>query len=203
MLYRDSPVAAFAFSRSISKDFPSIVDPNRSCFSLEQWFINMGEDMPSSLNPAEQAMRLDGLNTLQEDYLQKVDVSSMAFSLESREPLLDQTIIEWAMRLPLTWKLKGSRNKYLLRKLLYRYVPQKVVDRPKQGFVVPIELLPASNPESSGVGILNVKAFSSRSFPVEQQQILKLFRLHESGKRNVYTRCFGRFSCFWIFIPRD
>ena len=52
-------------------------------------------------------MRLDSFYTLPDDYLQKVDVASMAFSLESREPLLDQDVVEWAMKLPLKWKLRG------------------------------------------------------------------------------------------------
>ena len=83
-------------------------------------------------------MRLDAIYTLADDYLQKVDVASMAFSLESREPLLDHELVEWAMRLPVKWKLRRGSNKYLLRKLASRYVPRDILDRPKQGFGVPI-----------------------------------------------------------------
>ncbi len=72
-------------------------------------------------------MRLDALYTLPDDYLQKVDVASMLFSLESRDPLLDQDLVEWAMKLPLEWKLRGGTSKYLLRKLAYRYVPRQIL----------------------------------------------------------------------------
>ena len=99
----------------------------------------MSNISPDGLHPAEQGMRLDAFYTLPDDYLQKVDIASMAFSLESRDPLLDHELVEWAMKLPLKWKLKGGVNKYLLRKLAYRYVPRNILDRPKQGFGVPID----------------------------------------------------------------
>ena len=60
----------------------------------------------------------------------------MAFSLESREPLLDDDLVEWGTRFPLAWKLRAGRNKWLLRRLAGRFVPAELLDRPKQGFVV-------------------------------------------------------------------
>jgi asparagine synthase (glutamine-hydrolysing) len=63
----------------------------------------------------------------------------MAFSLEAREPLLDHDVVEWGLRLPLAWKLRVGRNKGLLRRLAARYVPDEILDRPKQGFVVPMD----------------------------------------------------------------
>jgi asparagine synthase (glutamine-hydrolysing) len=62
----------------------------------------------------------------------------MANSLETRAPLLDHRIIEFAYRLPLKYKLRQGIGKKILREVLYRYVPQKLVDRPKMGFSIPL-----------------------------------------------------------------
>ena len=72
------------------------------------------------------------------DNLVKTDRASMSVSLEMRLPLLDKDIIEFAWRTPNTMKVKNGTSKYLLRQLLYQYVPQELIDRPKMGFSVPV-----------------------------------------------------------------
>ncbi|TAD77570.1 MAG: amidotransferase 1, exosortase A system-associated [Sphingomonadales bacterium] len=72
------------------------------------------------------------------DILTKVDRTSMAVSLEAREPLLDHRLVEFAARLPEGMRVRGSTGKYLLKKSLERYLPQDILYRPKQGFVTPI-----------------------------------------------------------------
>jgi asparagine synthase (glutamine-hydrolysing) len=72
------------------------------------------------------------------DILTKVDRTSMAVSLEAREPLLDQRLVEFAARLPEGMRVRGSTGKYLLKKSLERYLPNDILYRPKQGFVTPI-----------------------------------------------------------------
>ena len=72
------------------------------------------------------------------DILTKVDRTSMAVSLEAREPLLDHRLVEFAARLPEGMRVKGSVGKHLLKKTLERYLPHDILYRPKQGFVTPI-----------------------------------------------------------------
>ena len=132
--------AMIASIRSIAKDFGDVLgqDALGCTFGLSDLFAKEAKILPKSLSASEQMMRLDAMLTLPDDYLQKVDVSSMAYSLEMREPLLDHKLVEWAMKLPHTWKIKNGTNKYLLRKLAYRYIPRELLDRPKKGFEVPI-----------------------------------------------------------------
>jgi len=72
------------------------------------------------------------------DILTKVDRTSMAVSLEAREPLLDHRLVEFAARLPEGMRVRGSVGKHLLKKSLERYLPNDILYRPKQGFVTPI-----------------------------------------------------------------
>ena len=69
----------------------------------------------------------------------KVDRATMGVALEGREPLLDHKIIEFALALPDDLKIKGNTTKYLLRQVLYRHVPKEMIERPKQGFSIPVQ----------------------------------------------------------------
>lgn len=82
---------------------------------------------------------IDFKTYLPDNILVKVDRASMAASLESREPFLDHKILEFAGSLPLNFKIRDGQSKYILKKILYKHIPQKLVDRPKQGFDVPID----------------------------------------------------------------
>ena len=179
--------SAFAFARSIAKDFRGVLLPEvlEHTQSLRQLFGKTCAEFASGLSSVEQAMRLDAAYTLPDDYLQKVDVASMAFSLEARDPLLDQELVEWAMRLPLEWKFRRGRNKYLLRKLAYRYVPQELLDRPKQGFGVPIDRWLRGPLREWAEERLNDNSLYQR-MPLNRARVDELFALHLSGARNVY-----------------
>jgi asparagine synthase (glutamine-hydrolysing) len=92
----------------------------------------------ASRDPLDRSLYLDVKTYLVDDILTKVDRMSMAVSLETREPLLDHRLLEFAATVPVSLKLRGGRSKYLLRRLLERKVPRSIVERAKRGFEAPI-----------------------------------------------------------------
>jgi asparagine synthase (glutamine-hydrolysing) len=96
--------------------------------------LDLGERAPDALR----MMYCDAVSYLPGDILCKVDRASMAVSLETRVPFLDHRVAEVAARIPLSMKVGSRRGKLIVRRLLDRYVPRELVERPKAGFQVPV-----------------------------------------------------------------
>jgi asparagine synthase (glutamine-hydrolysing) len=91
-----------------------------------------------SLPELEQMMLCDYKTYMANDILTKVDRASMNVSIEAREPLIDHKIIEFIAKVPTSIKYKENQGKYLLKKILYKYIPKELIERPKSGFQVPL-----------------------------------------------------------------
>ncbi len=87
---------------------------------------------------AARMMVWDMLTYLPDDILCKVDRAAMGVSLETRVPLLDPDVVELAWRMPMHMRIRGQTSKWALRQILYRHVPQSLIDRPKAGFSIPV-----------------------------------------------------------------
>jgi len=103
----------------------------------ETWLRQVG--MNASFQDAKQHMMfMDVMTYLPDDILVKVDRAAMANSLETRVPFLDHRVVELAWRLPTAMKMHEGKTKWILRQVLYQYVPQQLIERPKAGFTIPL-----------------------------------------------------------------
>ncbi len=125
----------------LSEDFESYYNnlisywPNSTIVSAENEIKNK---FLNDLGNIENMMLADQLNYLPNDILTKVDRASMSVSLETRAPFLDHILAEFAWSIPLEWRINQDGGKRILRDVLYNFVPRKLIDRPKQGFGLPV-----------------------------------------------------------------
>jgi asparagine synthase (glutamine-hydrolysing) len=92
-----------------------------------------------ALDTAQEMMARDLLHYLPDDVLCKVDRAAMAVGLETRVPMLDEDVVEFAWRMPFRAKIRDGMSKWALRQVLYKYVPAELIERPKSGFAIPID----------------------------------------------------------------
>ena len=120
-------------------------------------------------------------NYLPGDLLVKVDRASMNYGLETRMPFLNKKVYEFSDKIPMKYKIDKNFSKIILKDILYRYVPKKLIERPKQGFLIPINEIMKSKDTIRKIDkifdkdkIINQKIF-------KEQQITKLWDNFKSG----------------------
>ena len=147
----------------------------------EQW------PTPRSLTPAEQQAIFDMQYYLQDDLLVKVDRASMRYSLETRGPLLDYRIAEFALNLDPALKVKNGVSKYLLKQVLYDYVPAHIFDRPKWGFSIPLGTWLKNDLHYLIDEYLKPSVLEQAGF-VRSEVVRNLVQRFEAGEEHLYNR---------------
>lgn len=143
----------------------------------------MRHDIKSFL---EKMMFLDLMTYLPDDILTKVDRASMAVGLEARVPLLDHRIIQFSKRLPLSYKMRNRTDRWVLRQVLYKHIPRRLIDRPKMGFILPLDGWLRRPLRDWAEEHLNEKRIRADGI-LNPAPIRKIWNEHLSGKRNWHT----------------
>ena len=144
------------------------------------WDTTIAEDFPDL---ASRMQFLDMVGYLPEDILTKVDRATMAVGLEGRVPLLDHRVVAYSWTLSQKFKLRGSRGKWLLRRVLDRYVPTHLIDRPKMGFGVPIDAWLRGSLREWAESLLAPSRLAAHGF-VRVEPVRRAWHEHLSGIRN-------------------
>jgi len=148
-------------------------------------YINPRVDIDHFPGCFEEQMTLwDFHHYLPDDIMVKVDRATMGASIEGREPLLDHRLIEFAFRLPLKYRIGKLGQKHLLRKVLYKYVPRELIDRPKMGFGIPINQWMRANDASLASSLLqpdsSVCRLLNRNVVEQEVSLLKKSGVNET-----------------------
>lgn len=148
------------------------------------------ERVPNLPSFFEHMMYLDTLTYLPDDILVKVDRASMGVSLEVRVPFLDPRVVELAWRLPLSLRIREGISKWILRKILYQYVPRELVERPKMGFGVPIGEWLVGPLRPWAESLLDERRLCNEGFFVPEI-VRQIWREHQAGSRDWQYQLWG------------
>jgi asparagine synthase (glutamine-hydrolysing) len=146
--------------------------------------VNRREGWAFLADSTSRMMFMDLITYLPDDILVKLDRASMGVSLESRVPYLDDhRLVEFAWQLPLHMKIRSGQGKWLLRQVLYRYVPDWMVERPKKGFGVPIDAWLKGPLRAWAEALLDGKRLIGEGF-LDPAPIRQKWQEHLAGRHN-------------------
>ncbi len=161
------------------QDSNEILIDKRDKFNQAQFLFTSKEKMDLQ----HQMMLMDAKGYLPNDILVKTDRASMSSSLETRMPMLNHKLIEFAWSIPLSMKMRGNRSKWILRQVLNKYLPKKIYQGPKSGFAVPIGDWLRGPLREWAEDLIDPNLIYSQNF-FHSEHINKKWKEHISGKRD-------------------
>ena len=149
--------------------------------------LDRPSEWPALTSPELRMMSVDAMTYLPDNVLVKVDRSAMSVSLETRAPFLDRRIVEHVWRLPLSMKIRQGVGKHIVRSVLRRHVPANLIDRPKQGFGVPIDDWLRGGLRSWAEDLLAERRLVAGEI-FDAAIVRRLWHMHLSGRRQLGNR---------------
>jgi len=160
-------------------DLSTLLNPSFQTNAAEVIKLNQFED--GNLSSFDRMIRSDLYSYLPGDLLVKVDIATMANSLELRSPMLDVNVIEWGVSLPRKYKIKGFETKHILKDVARSLVPANLIDRPKMGFGIPRAEWLRTEMKELVIDTLTDTTASQRGW-LDPVQVKKVLDIHMSGQ---------------------
>jgi asparagine synthase (glutamine-hydrolysing) len=160
-------------------ELTTLLNPNFQTNGAEITRLNQFQD--GKLSSYDRMIRSDLYSYLPGDLLVKVDIATMANSLELRSPLLDVNVIEWGVSLPRKYKIKGFETKHILKDVARSLVPASLIDRPKMGFGIPRAEWLRTEMKELVIDTLTDTTARQRGW-LDQVQVKKVLDTHMSGQ---------------------
>jgi asparagine synthase (glutamine-hydrolysing) len=149
----------------------------------ESWFDEQMAEINLPIDALDRMTLSDALSYLTDDILQKVDRAAMSVSLETRVPFLDRDVVEFSCHVPPEMKVQNGHGKWLVRQVLDRYVPRRLIDRPKTGFSIPLDEW-LRGPLKAWASDLLAPERLNRQGWFDSKRVNVVWAEHQHGKRN-------------------
>jgi asparagine synthase (glutamine-hydrolysing) len=182
---RYGQIIAYYYSSELRRRLytPDILGLSRRMHSLSPLYERLS-NTDGVLSDEDKILYLDHTMYLPDDILVKVDIASMACSLETRPPFLDHRLVQWVAQLPSATKFNGIQSKVLLRRMMNDLIPTDILERPKVGFGMPVEQwMRSGSLYELSADILQDRTFRDRGL-FDPQTVTQLFKAHQSRERN-------------------
>lgn len=169
------------YMRLISHWTPEQLLINKNLINKNEILKNFSCDL--DLNHTEKIMAIDSMIYLPDDILVKTDRASMSVSLENRSPFLDYRIFEYSWSLPKEMKIYKGKTKWILREVLKNYLPIDLIERPKMGFGLPLDIWLRTSLRDWAEELLNENKLKNQCF-FDVKYVRKKWSEHISGEKN-------------------